>query len=887
MKTWTEQAELRLAQYLDERIQREGFSGEEAAELGSDLLSHIHEEAEKDPAETIGLMQLEGILGHLDAGHLAEDAPYRPPPHPSAFRPPEIPVSPTPRRQIKRWIFGVAAPLAIIIFEALVPFCGSVFFDPVATWWHLLLVLMVPAVNAWLLSGAPHGSERLKGVAIGFAMVIAIFYALLFLPLVPASLIALIVYGLGLLSLTPVLAAIVTWKISRRAAQESANLQRFHRGRWAGVAAALLAFAILEGPALWTRSNLATAASAENDSAERQAAVQRLRGFHSQRTLLIACYEGNRGTSMATDISGWLWRGWEIPVQMFGGRWSSRSPDSEKVRDVFFRVTGQPFNAHKPPRMVRDGGLGRGRSAAFAEMEFDEHLGGDQVAMRLKDLDMAESRFDGHVDNRSRIGYGEWTMVFKNRSVQAKEARCQVLLPRDGRVSRLTLWVNGEPREAAFSSVSKVKAAYKEVAVVQRRDPVLVTMNGPDTVLVQCFPVPANGEMKIRFGITAPVNNGLWELPRILERNFGTADSLEHSVWLQGDTGFEVLQSDAEVQMARRDGDGFSLSASLPPAAAMGGPVALRVDGLATTATLWCEDKFAATSERFLIREPHPQRKPAGKLLLVVDGSASMAEAKPWILDVLKKFPGGQFPILLADDSAHKSSYSDLEAYRFSGGRDNEPALREAVRMAKSGEVDEIVWLHGPQSVGLSQSEALVQLIERGTRKPSIFTIMAANGPNRLAEALQRSGSLKRGPALFDPRKDLFDFLTTLTSEHEEPGWHWKRSPQAPADLGPPVWDHLAREWAIESVEMPRSEVPENERPALAAKYQLVTSVSGAVVLETKEQYERNGLTPVDANAAPQIPGVPEASTTLLLMISAAAGLMRRKRHHGNPDTTT
>ncbi len=58
------------------------------------------------------------------------------------------------------------------------------------------------------------------------------------------------------------------------------------------------------------------------------------------------------------------------------------------------------------------------------------------------------------------------------------------------------------PREAAFNSVEKVKAASKEVAVVQRRESVLLTMAGPDTVKVECFPVPAHGEMKIRLGIT-------------------------------------------------------------------------------------------------------------------------------------------------------------------------------------------------------------------------------------------------------------------------------------------------------------------------------------------------------------------------------------------------
>ena len=171
-------------------------------------------------------------------------------------------------------------------------------------------------------------------------------------------------------------------------------------------------------------------------------------------------------------------------------------------------------------------------------------------------------------------------MVFKNTSANPQEARCQVRLPRDGRVSRLTLWVNGEPREAAFSTVSKVKAAYKAVAVVQRRDPVLVNVVGPDTVMVQCFPVPAHGEMKIRFGVTAPLDGGRWEMPRIVERNFGTTSTLEHAVWLQGDRGFDLTGTGKKLA-AHRDGEGHSLPATLAGSTVMDSGIALVADPLA------------------------------------------------------------------------------------------------------------------------------------------------------------------------------------------------------------------------------------------------------------------------------------------------------------------
>ena len=97
----------------------------------------------------------------------------------------------------------------------------------------------------------------------------------------------------------------------------------------------------------------------------------------------------------------------------------------------------------------------------------------------------------------------------------------------------------------AFASKSTVRKAYQEVAVVRRRDPVLVTASGPERILVQCFPVPADGgEMKIRVGVTAPLVNGAMRFPRVLERNFALDPRLEHAIWLQSPGEFEVAGGD-------------------------------------------------------------------------------------------------------------------------------------------------------------------------------------------------------------------------------------------------------------------------------------------------------------------------------------------------------
>ena len=81
--------------------------------------------------------------------------------------------------------------------------------------------------------------------------------------------------------------------------------------------------------------------------------------------------------------------------------------------------------------------------------------------------------------------------------------------------------------------------------------------------------------------------------------------------------------------------------------------------------------------------------------------------------------------------------------------------------------------------------------------------------------------------------------------------------------------DHIARLWANERVlELMRSRGDRAEAVALATRYRLVTPVSGAVVLETKQQYEAAQLKPVDQAT---VPTLPEPHEWALIIIACAA----------------
>jgi len=162
-------------------------------------------------------------------------------------------------------------------------------------------------------------------------------------------------------------------------------------------------------------------------SDNKSAAIQLLRTFGSEEVLLKACYR-------RAD-----------PIFFWGG--GSRLETAE-ARKLYYRVTGESFNENR--REQGNFWTMRGGSS------FDRDLGGEHVGQRIDEINLQESRLDGLIDPQSGTGYVEWTMVFRNDDARREhEARLLLSMPTGGVASRVTLWVNGEAREAAFGSKAK------------------------------------------------------------------------------------------------------------------------------------------------------------------------------------------------------------------------------------------------------------------------------------------------------------------------------------------------------------------------------------------------------------------------------------------------
>jgi hypothetical protein len=762
---------------------------------------------------------------------------------------PGAPYDPGPNRFT--FFAGVIMPTISITVEATTHICASVFFDPIPTIWHLLFVIFVPLaqLQVWFaIRRRTPDRLALAGFLNAVSIGISVFYSIVYLPLVPLAMLALL-FGLGLLPLAPFLSLIASLIMRHQLKRVGATAPRRSfalkaRGLLAGLALTAAVIGMAELPATITTIGLYMATSSSPQT--RADGIRFLRKYGSKDALLRACYDR---TGWATDV--------------IGSAFAVQNPITPvEAQKIYYRVTGEAFDATIP--LERTGV----RLTRRDTVNFDSNQGGEVVGgSKLAGLSLASSKLDGSVDADGGVGYMEWTLIFRNDSNAQREARAEVQLPPGGVVSRLTLWVNGEEREAAFAGRGQVREAYQKVAIQQRRDPVLVTTAGRDRVLVQCFPVPPDqGEMKIRLGVTLPLvledeTNAKLLMPHFVSKNFSIPEDVKHVVSVQGKTAMWPMNY--ALEPSRRD-DVFSVAGTINDneLADNRSTIALNRHDVKE---VWAGDPF---NPGFAITQSVTEHTPAHlrRIVVVVDTSATMRAYVPQIYHAIESLPAG-FDVKLVWADA-----DSFENATFNGGADNAPALLQAWDFAaQTAGINAIVWIHNPQRVLLSPVDELRKHWER-PYGPTLYSVQISNGADEIEKQLDGIDEVRpvaRTGFLQDDLQKLFAQLTgrvkTLQLVRSS-----KKLDKRKEMSGIQTSDHLARLWANDEVARilaPRDETLTDEARSLAIQYQLVTPVTGAVVLETAEQYRAAGLQPVNAGT---VPTIPEPGMVALLIVAGA-----------------
>lgn len=897
MTTWTATARHELERHLAGLRPALAGSGADPDEVLDDMRRHVAEEAaaarlrvvtEEDVRRLIGRVapalpfaSWRSTLGERDTGTNGAAADGAP-----KVRPPGRGRGWGVLGGWRSWaiaIFGVLIPLGTLVFEWMTRACAADFFDPLPTLWHMALVASVPFANA--LGLVPVGVlgprwRRLRWWLNGVALGTCTVYCVPFLPLMPLAVVG-ILFGLGLLPLAPFfgLAAATSLRFrmrreTRDSDAEPANGEsRWPRQGWmaAGISAALLLVYLV--PGVLTRYQ--ARAAIETDSASSDAAVRWLRRWGDRGVLLREAY-GERP------------RAW-------GGIAFDPLP-ADRAKELYFRVTGEPFNAVPPPRTA----WSRRNRGWVSDMEtggveWDTALGSEAVAGRVRGLSLVSSRMDAMADADAAWSYVEWTMEFRNDNERLqREARAQIQLPPGGVVSRLTLWVNGEEREAAFAGRGQVREAYRQVAVVQRRDPVLVTTAGPDRVLMQCFPIqPGGGTMKVRMGVTAPLMPRgsdeaamLW--PEFVERNFGQDRSLTHAVWL--DTPRAPAAGSGAWTAARGTGDRVGYRSQWSDAPSDRGRRSLVFRRNATESERWAPDRKSGGDRWVRQMIVASRSEVVARVAVVIDASKGMGETAADVADVLARLPAGpevavfvsrDGVVRLPGDGRSVDVGERLRRLECEGGQDALPALETAWDWATEARTGTgvVLWIHGPQPMLLRSPEALRQRLERqsGSGGTRILDLPVRPGPNRILEKLDGLDAVVGVPRPGTFAEDFERCVAVFA--RAEPRWEIRRelADRAEGDPAPEsvASTHVTRLWAFDEIRRLVRSRRTAEAVALAGRHQLVTPVSGAVVLETKAQYDAAGLTPVDPAT---VPVVPEPRVGVLLLVGALAMFLGRKR---------
>ncbi|HEX4945466.1 MAG TPA: hypothetical protein VFZ34_02220, partial [Blastocatellia bacterium] len=266
------------------------------------------------------------------------DSQIMPKDSPPEWQPPPKPAKPELISDFKAGLLlccGVFLPIISFVVELTTSMCAQDMFDPLPTPFHIFLVAFVPASNWFLWRALWHGKTEylsLLSVTSAATIGIAAFYTLVFLPIMPFAVIAIIIFGLGILPLTPILALLVTifgrQKLKRLNAQ-TVGVRIPHL--LLGFGLGLLGLIAAELPSAVTRIGLQMASSPDVETSRR--GVQWLRTVGSQDVMLRSCYQAQQGM---TDLVSWFIAQGDPVMQ-------------DDARRIYYRVTGTPFNAVRPP----------------------------------------------------------------------------------------------------------------------------------------------------------------------------------------------------------------------------------------------------------------------------------------------------------------------------------------------------------------------------------------------------------------------------------------------------------------------------------------------------------------------------------------------------------
>ncbi|WP_395045377.1 XrtN system VIT domain-containing protein [Flavobacterium sp.] len=138
---------------------------------------------------------------------------------------------------------------------------------------------------------------------------------------------------------------------------------------------------------------------------------------------------------------------------------------------------------------------------------FDKRLETEEQLWSGNDLITKNIKEDVKIFANNRLAYTEITMdvACNEDSWGQKEAIYSFQLPEGSVATSLSLWVNGVERKGVLTTKEKATKAYKQIVGIEARDPSLMQWKEGNKVVVRVFPISKELPRTFKCGFTTPL----------------------------------------------------------------------------------------------------------------------------------------------------------------------------------------------------------------------------------------------------------------------------------------------------------------------------------------------------------------------------------------------
>ncbi|MDQ5928715.1 MAG: hypothetical protein QG594_490 [Bacteroidota bacterium] len=329
----------------------------------------------------------------------------------------------------------------------------------------------------------------------GCSFVLIIYYALFLIPITPFSVIGILALGLGFYGVVPLIVVVThTLMLRKRFAENKQNALAFGSGLGIVLVALIIFGLALNSASNKISGNGLTQSFDTNDGdlPHYITVSQKIKPSLLNEILL----KKNLVYIASDDF---------FEFKNFDSFGNAKQYNERKTHDPIINITYLFTNNLN---------LSTDDQINILKSNFDKRLETEEQLWDGKDLFTKNIKEDVKIYANNRLAYTEITMdiACEEKSWQNKEAIYSFQLPEGAVATSLSLWVNGVERKGVLTTKEKAQKAYKQIVGVEARDPSLMQWREGNKVVVRVFPINYDLPRTFKCGFTTPLkaeNNSL------------------------------------------------------------------------------------------------------------------------------------------------------------------------------------------------------------------------------------------------------------------------------------------------------------------------------------------------------------------------------------------